>query len=142
MIGFCGVVMAGRDPTIPLRKARPCHMIGIAGSSSAMTRARPPKVLLLDLAPSREGSGMSELTPDEVRAAVHPVDDAVVAEIIGTGATHDELVEACHIFAREQKRWTTGEVPPGRVGRVVSILERIGLEVKESWLGEYGTRFQ
>ena len=47
---------------------------------------------------------MSELTPDEVRAAVHPVDDAVVAEIIATGATHDELVEACHIFAREQKR--------------------------------------
>ena len=85
---------------------------------------------------------MSELTPDEVRAAVHPVDDAVVAEIIATGANHDELVEACHIFAREQKRWTTGEVPPGRVGQVVSILERIGLEVKESWLGEYGTRFQ
>jgi hypothetical protein len=85
---------------------------------------------------------MSELTADEVRAAVHPVDDAVVAEIIATGATHDELVEACHIFAREQKRWSTGDVPPGRVGRVVSILERIGLEVKESWLGEYGTRFQ
>jgi hypothetical protein len=85
---------------------------------------------------------MSELTPDEVRAAVHPIDDAIVAEIIATGATHDELVEACHIFARERKRWGTDDVPPGRVGRVVSILERIGLEVKESWLGEYGTRFQ
>jgi hypothetical protein len=30
-------VMAGLDPAIPLIKARPCHMIGIAGSSPAMT---------------------------------------------------------------------------------------------------------
>jgi hypothetical protein len=27
----------GFDPAIPLRKARPCHIIGIAGSSPAMT---------------------------------------------------------------------------------------------------------
>jgi hypothetical protein len=85
---------------------------------------------------------MSELTPDEIRAAVHPIDDAVVAEIIATGATHDELVEACHFFAKEQKSKTIHDVPDGRVGRVVSILERIGPEVKESWLGEFGSRFQ
>ncbi len=29
--------MAGLGPAIPLTKARPCHMIGIAGSSPAMT---------------------------------------------------------------------------------------------------------
>jgi hypothetical protein len=29
--------MAGLDPAIPLNEARPCHMIGIAGSSPAMT---------------------------------------------------------------------------------------------------------
>jgi hypothetical protein len=29
--------MAGLDPAIPLMKAQPCHMIGIAGSSPAMT---------------------------------------------------------------------------------------------------------
>ena len=46
---------------------------------------------------------MSELTRDEILAAVHPIDDAVVAEIIATGANHDELVEACHFFAREQQ---------------------------------------
>ena len=85
---------------------------------------------------------MSELTRDEILAAVHPIDDAVVAEIIATGANHDELVEACHFFAREQKSKTTHDVPDGRVGRVVSILERIGPEVKESWLGEFGSRFQ
>ena len=30
-------VMAGLDPAIPLKKAQPCHIIGIAGSSPAMT---------------------------------------------------------------------------------------------------------
>ena len=85
---------------------------------------------------------MSELTPDEIRAAVHPIDDAVVAEIIATGATHDELVEACHFFAKERKSKTTHDVPEGRVGRVVTILERIGPEVKESWLGEFGSALQ
>jgi hypothetical protein len=29
--------MAGLDPAIPLIEARPCHMIGIAGTSPAMT---------------------------------------------------------------------------------------------------------
>jgi hypothetical protein len=29
--------MAGLDPAIPLEKAPPCHMIGIAGSGPAMT---------------------------------------------------------------------------------------------------------
>jgi hypothetical protein len=37
MIGFCEIVMAGLDPAIPLNEAQPCHMIGIAGSSPAMT---------------------------------------------------------------------------------------------------------
>jgi hypothetical protein len=85
---------------------------------------------------------MSELTRDQVIAAVHPVDDAVVAEIIATGATHDELVKACHFFAKDRLKASPRDVPPGRVGRVVSILERIGAEVKESWLGEFGTRFE
>jgi hypothetical protein len=31
------IVMAGLDLAIPLRMARPCHVIGIAGSSPAMT---------------------------------------------------------------------------------------------------------
>ena len=31
------MVMAGLDPAIPLSEAPPCHIIGIAGSSPAMT---------------------------------------------------------------------------------------------------------
>jgi hypothetical protein len=37
MFGFYGIVMAGLDPAIPLTKARPCHIVGIAGSNPAMT---------------------------------------------------------------------------------------------------------
>jgi len=82
---------------------------------------------------------MSELSADEIRAAVHPLDDATVAEIIATGANHDELVQACHFYAKERKSARTHDVPPGRVGRVVSILERAEAEVHESWLGEFGS---
>jgi hypothetical protein len=90
----------------------------------------------------RKERAMSELSRHEVLAAVHPIDDAVVAEIIATGANHDELVQACHLFAKERHLKAPHEVPRGRVGHVVSILERIGCEVKESWLGEFGTRFE
>jgi hypothetical protein len=85
---------------------------------------------------------MSELTRDEVLAAVHPIDDATVAEIIATGVDHDELVEACHYYAKDRAAKRPGKLPPGRVGRVVSILERVEAEVKESWLGEFGSTLQ
>jgi hypothetical protein len=85
---------------------------------------------------------MSELTRDEILAAVHPIDDATVAEIIASGANHDELVEACHFFALDRKRKSPRDIPPGRVGHVVAILERINADIKESWLGEFGTRFE
>jgi hypothetical protein len=85
---------------------------------------------------------MSDLDRDQVLAAVHPIDDATVAEIIATGVTHDELVQACHLFAKERHLKAPHEVPAGRIGRVVSILERIDTEVKENWLGEFGTKLE
>src|SRR5258707_6702975 len=86
-----------------------------------------------------EESAMSELTRDEVLAAVHPIDDATIAEIIATGADHDELVKACHFYAKDRVKKTPGNLPSGRVGRVVSILERTEAEVKGSWLVEFGS---
>jgi hypothetical protein len=41
MFGFYRIVIAGLDPAIPLKKARSCHVIGIAGSSPAMTALDP-----------------------------------------------------------------------------------------------------
>jgi hypothetical protein len=82
---------------------------------------------------------MSELSRDEILAAVHPIDDATIAEIIATGIDHDGLVKACHFYAKDRVAKTPSDVPGGRVGRVVSILERAEAEVKESWLGEFGS---
>jgi len=85
---------------------------------------------------------MSELNRDEVLAAVHPIDDATIAEIIATGINHDELVQACHFYAKDRAARSPQDLPPGRIGRVVSILERVEAEVKESWLGEFGSTLQ
>jgi hypothetical protein len=85
---------------------------------------------------------MSELSRDEVLAAVHPIDDATVAEIIATGIDHDELVKACHFYAKDRAKRSPGHIPEGRIGRVVAILERAEAEVKESWLGEFGSHLQ
>jgi len=85
---------------------------------------------------------MSELTRDEVLAAVHPIDDATVAEIIATGIDHDELVQACHFYAKDRVAKSPADIPSGRIGRVVSILERTEAEVKKSWLGEFGSTLQ
>jgi hypothetical protein len=38
-------VIAGLDPAIPINLARPCPMIGMAGSSPAMTVSNEPNVL-------------------------------------------------------------------------------------------------
>ncbi|HMA72059.1 MAG TPA: hypothetical protein VKP67_11305, partial [Xanthobacteraceae bacterium] len=61
---------------------------------------------------------MSELNRDEVLAAVHPIDDATIAEIIATGINHDELVQACHFYAKDRAARSPQDLPPGRIGRV------------------------
>jgi hypothetical protein len=122
-----------------------------SGGSAAVVRQRqhaadklssttgPGTDIRLGLLKTTKEPGMSELSRDEVVAAIHPINDATVAEIIGTGATHEELVRACHIFAKDRKSKTRHEIPEGRVGRVVSILERVDAEVRETWLGEFGS---
>jgi hypothetical protein len=78
-----------------------------------------------------------------VVAAVHPIDDATVAEIIATGATKAELAEACAFVAREFKAHEQREIPLGPVGRVISILERIGATaIRGSPLGEAGSTLE
>ncbi len=86
---------------------------------------------------------MSELTRDQVVAAVHPVDDATAAEIIATGATKADLAEACAFVAKEFKTHEHRDVPLGRVGRVISILERVGARPRGgSPFGEAGSTLE
>jgi hypothetical protein len=82
---------------------------------------------------------MSELTRDQVLAHAHPLDDATIAEIIGTGATLAELKHACAFYAKDKKLHRHADVPGGRVGRVVSLLERANATVHDSLLGEAGS---
>jgi hypothetical protein len=51
-------------------------------------------------------------------------------------------VQACHFYAKDRASRTPEDVPRGRIGRVVSILERAEAGVKESWLGEFGSTLQ
>jgi hypothetical protein len=85
---------------------------------------------------------MSELSRDDVLAVVHPIDDATVAEIIATGASPAEFKQAAAFFGREKRTHEHRELPPGRVGRVISILERVGFPGPKSPLGEAGSSLE
>ena len=85
---------------------------------------------------------MSELSRDQVLALVHPLDDATIAEIIATGVTRDELKKACAFYKSEKKQHAHHDIPLGRVGRVISILERVGASIRESPLGEGGSTLE
>lgn len=66
------------------------------------------------------------LTREEVRAALGQVDDVVVAEIIATGATAEELAEARAWIVSDDALVNAGRpFPKGRVSQVLSILERM-----------------
>jgi hypothetical protein len=82
---------------------------------------------------------MSQLTRDEVVAHVHPLDDATIAAIIATGATLSDLKRACAFYARDRAAHAHGDVPTGRIGDVISILERIGATVQPTILGAAGS---
>ena len=69
---------------------------------------------------------MRRVTRDDAIKAVGPVDDAVIAEIIGTGATPDELAEALAWVANDEPLMNAGKpLPKGRVGELVDILSEL-----------------
>jgi len=66
------------------------------------------------------------LRREDVLAVLGQVDDLVVAEIIATGATPDELAEARAWLGSEEALVNAGHpLPAGRVRQVLSILERL-----------------
>ena len=69
---------------------------------------------------------MSELSRDEVVAILGPLSDVVVAEVIATGITKDELVAARARVIRDRKTHDPGPpLEPGRFAHAVEILERL-----------------
>jgi hypothetical protein len=82
---------------------------------------------------------MTALSRDEVITILGPVDDLVLAQIIGMGATAHELAEA--------RAWTANDEPlvnagrPLAEGRVVRLIDLIReLEKDEEELATHGPR--
>ncbi|MFN3685948.1 hypothetical protein [Salinarimonas sp.] len=73
------------------------------------------------------------LTRDDVRALVGPVDDIVAAEIVGTGATREELARAYAWVENNEPMLNEGRrLPTGREARLVEILEEAAAEDDEA----------
>jgi hypothetical protein len=69
---------------------------------------------------------MTRLTRDDVIKAIGEVDDVAIAEIIGTGATAEELAEAQAWIANDEPLMNAGRpLPSGRVGELVEILSEM-----------------
>ena len=83
---------------------------------------------------------MSELSHDEVVEIIGPVGDVIVAEIIGTGVTKDELAAAYARVVSDRKAHHPGpSLEPGPFARVVDILERAH---GQGILGEAGSTLE
>jgi hypothetical protein len=71
-------------------------------------------------------SSFERIARDDVIRAIGTVDDATVAQIIGTGATVDELAEALAWMASDQPIINSARPPAtGRVRRLVDILAEL-----------------
>jgi hypothetical protein len=69
---------------------------------------------------------MTHVTRDDVIKALGPIDDVTVAEIIGIGATVDELAEAQAWIVNDEPLMNVGKpLPSGRVGQLVEILTEL-----------------
>ena len=69
---------------------------------------------------------MKSLTRDDVTKAVGPIDDVTIAQIIGTGATADELAEAQAWVVDDDPLLNAGKpLAKGRVGELVDILTEL-----------------
>jgi hypothetical protein len=78
---------------------------------------------------------MRRITKDDAIKAVGAADDVVIAQIIGTGATVDELAEAQAWVANDEPLMNAGKpLPSGRVGELVDILS--DLQASEEEYGE------
>jgi hypothetical protein len=69
---------------------------------------------------------MTRITRDDVTAAIGEVDDVTIAEIIGTGATVEELAEARAWIANDEPLINAGKpLATGRVRELVDILSEL-----------------
>ena len=69
---------------------------------------------------------MRRITRDDAIKAVGTADDVAIAQIIGTGASVEELAEALAWMENDEPLINTGKaLPSGRVGELVAIMEEL-----------------
>ena len=69
---------------------------------------------------------MKRVTREDVTKAVGRVDDVTIAEIIGTGATADELAEAQAWLVNDEPLLNAGKpLASGRVRELIDILAEL-----------------
>jgi hypothetical protein len=69
---------------------------------------------------------MNRITREDVIGAISQADDVTIAEIIGTGATVEELAEAKAWIANDEPLINAGRpLPTGRVRELVDILSEL-----------------
>jgi hypothetical protein len=69
---------------------------------------------------------MRRITRDDAIKAVGAADDVVISQIIGTGATVEELAEALAWMENDEPLINDGKpLPSGRVGELVAIMEEL-----------------
>jgi len=75
---------------------------------------------------------MTQLTREDVIKAVGEIDDVTTAQIIGTGATPEELAEAQAWIENDEALINAGRpLPSGRVGELVEILDELETDEDE-----------
>ena len=66
---------------------------------------------------------MPPLTQEAVRKVIGPVDESLVADLVATGATQEELAEAYAWSVSDEALLNEGRaLPSGRVGQLVDLL--------------------
>jgi hypothetical protein len=69
---------------------------------------------------------MTRVTREDVVRTVGDIDDTLIAEIIGTGATVEELAEAQAWIDNDEALMNVGRpLPNGRLGELVEILSEL-----------------
>jgi hypothetical protein len=82
---------------------------------------------------------MTSLTRKDVVALIGDVGDSVVAEIIATGASAEELTEAHAWLANDEPLMNAGRpLPGGRVARLVDIMAAINEEEEAGEIARRG----
>jgi hypothetical protein len=76
---------------------------------------------------------MNVATRPDILAALGPLDDIAVAEIIGMGATQEELAEAEAWLSNDEALINDGRpMPAERIGRLIEIAAEFELEKDEA----------